>query len=112
MIPLTILWLPILLSAVTVFFATFIMHKALSYHKSNYRKFGARDRENETRPGGLVDCAAQQPTSDGKESVRRREWSDWESRHGRLSREGNGRESRAATEIQLYGGRPRVISSV
>ncbi len=32
------------------------------------------------------------------------EWSDRESRHGRLSREGNGRESRVATEIQLYGG--------
>src|SRR5438094_6008090 len=32
-------------------------------------EIGARDRENETRTGGLVDCAAQRPTSDGKESV-------------------------------------------
>jgi hypothetical protein len=45
-------------------------------------------------------------------AIRRREWSDWESRHGRLSREGNGRESRAAAEIQLYGGRPRALVQV
>jgi hypothetical protein len=101
MIPLTVLWLPILLSAVIVFFASFIMHMVLAYHKSDYRKLpdegpcdrraarcgrdtgprlflsvffvqgdeiGARDRENETRTGGLVDCAAQRPTGDGKES--------------------------------------------
>ncbi len=42
-------------------------------------------------------------------AVRGCEWSDGELRHGRLSREGNGRESRAATEIQLYGGRPRAL---
>ena len=33
MIPLTDLWLPILLSTVIVFFASFIMHMVLSYHK-------------------------------------------------------------------------------
>jgi hypothetical protein len=33
MIPLTALWLPILLSAVIVFFASFIMHMVLAYHK-------------------------------------------------------------------------------
>src|SRR6266404_8155579 len=38
MIPLTALWLPILLSAVIVFFASFIMHMVLAYHKSDYRK--------------------------------------------------------------------------
>jgi hypothetical protein len=43
-----------------------------------------------------------------EEAERQREWIDRESRHGRLSREGNGRESRAATSIQLYGGRPRA----
>ena len=37
MIPLTTLWLPILLSAVIVFFASSIMHMVLSYHKSDYR---------------------------------------------------------------------------
>jgi len=34
MIPLPALWLPILVSAVIVFFATFIIHMVLGYHKS------------------------------------------------------------------------------
>jgi H+/Cl- antiporter ClcA len=42
MIPLTALWLPILLSAVVVFFASFIMHMVLTYHKSDYRDPWAR----------------------------------------------------------------------
>jgi len=37
MIPLSTLWLPILLSAVVVFFASFIMHMVLTYHRSDYR---------------------------------------------------------------------------
>jgi len=44
MIPLTALWLPILLSAVIVFFASFIMHMVLTYHKSDYRKLPDEDR--------------------------------------------------------------------
>ncbi len=44
MIPLTALWLPILLSAGVVFFASFIMHMVLSYHKSDYRKLPDEDR--------------------------------------------------------------------
>jgi len=44
MIPLPALWLPILLSAVIVFFASFIMHMVLSYHKSDYRKLPDEDR--------------------------------------------------------------------
>ena len=44
MIPLTALWLPILLSAVLVFFASFIMHMVLAYHKSDYRKLPDEDR--------------------------------------------------------------------
>jgi len=44
MIPLTALWLPILLSAVIVFFASFIMHIVLAYHKSDYRKLPDEDR--------------------------------------------------------------------
>jgi hypothetical protein len=38
MIPLITLWLPILLSAMIVFFASFIMHMVLTYHRSDYRK--------------------------------------------------------------------------
>ena len=44
MIPLSALWLPILLSAVVVFFASFIMHMVLAYHKSDYRKLPDEDR--------------------------------------------------------------------
>jgi hypothetical protein len=47
MIPLTDLWLPILLSAVIVFFASFIMHMVLSYHRSDYRKLPDEDRVTE-----------------------------------------------------------------
>ena len=43
-IPLTALWLPILLSAVVVFVASFIMHMVLAYHKSDYRKLPDEDR--------------------------------------------------------------------
>ena len=44
MIPLTALWLPILLSAVVVFFASFLMHMVLTYHRSDYRKLPDEDR--------------------------------------------------------------------
>ena len=44
MIPLTALWLPILVSAVIVFFASAIMHMVLAYHKSDYRKLPDEDR--------------------------------------------------------------------
>ena len=100
MIPLTALWLPILVSAVVVFFASAIMHMVLAYHKSDYRKLpdedrvtdairGAgvtqgpayffpefsffqgdeiadRGRKNETRTGGLVNCAAQRAAGNGE----------------------------------------------
>jgi hypothetical protein len=38
MVPLTALWMPIVLSAVIVFVASAIMHMMLPYHKSDYRK--------------------------------------------------------------------------
>ena len=44
MIPLTVLWLPILLSTVIVFFASFIMHMVLAYHKRDYRTLPDEDR--------------------------------------------------------------------
>ena len=44
MIPLTALWLPILVSAVVIFFASFIMHMVLSYHRSDYRALPDEDR--------------------------------------------------------------------
>jgi len=44
MIPVTALWLPILLSAVLVFLASFIMHMVLTYHRSDYRQLPDEDR--------------------------------------------------------------------
>jgi len=44
MVPLTALWLPILISAVDVFLASFVMHMVLPYHKSDYRPLPDEDR--------------------------------------------------------------------
>jgi hypothetical protein len=38
MVPLTALWVPIVLSAVFVFIVSSIMHMALKYHRSDYRQ--------------------------------------------------------------------------
>jgi hypothetical protein len=46
MIPLTALWIPTLVSSVIVFFASFIMHMVLTYHRSDYR--GLPDEERLT----------------------------------------------------------------
>src|SRR5215469_3282648 len=44
MVPLTALWLPILLSAVIVFIASSIMHMVLAYHRSDYCKLPDEER--------------------------------------------------------------------
>ncbi|HVO79218.1 MAG TPA: hypothetical protein VMT28_00725 [Terriglobales bacterium] len=44
MVPISALWLPILLSAVIVFVASSIMHMVLPYHKSDYRKLPEEDK--------------------------------------------------------------------
>jgi len=44
MVPISALWLPILLSAVIVFIASSIMHMVLPLHKSDYRKLPDEDR--------------------------------------------------------------------
>lgn len=44
MVPLSALWLPIVLSAVIIFVASSIMHMALPYHKSDYRKLPDEDK--------------------------------------------------------------------
>jgi hypothetical protein len=38
LVPLAALWLPIVLSAVIVFFASFVMHMLLKYHQGDYKK--------------------------------------------------------------------------
>ncbi|HJX94091.1 MAG TPA: hypothetical protein VJ324_00640 [Candidatus Acidoferrum sp.] len=44
MVPLTALWLPILLSAVIVFIASSIMHTVLPYHRGDYRQLPDEDK--------------------------------------------------------------------
>jgi len=44
MIPLTSLWMPILLSAVLVFIASSIIHMVLPYHRKDYRKLPSEDQ--------------------------------------------------------------------
>ena len=47
MVPVTALWVPILLSAVIVFVASSILHMVLPFHKSDYRKLPEEDRVRE-----------------------------------------------------------------
>ncbi len=44
MVPITALWLPILLSAVIVFVASSLIHMLLKYHNSDYRKLPEEDK--------------------------------------------------------------------
>jgi hypothetical protein len=44
MVPLTALWLPIVLSAVIVFVASSIMHMVLPYHHGDYRQLPQEDK--------------------------------------------------------------------
>jgi len=44
MVPLSALWLPIVLSAVIVFVASSVMHMLLKYHNSDYRKLPDEDK--------------------------------------------------------------------
>lgn len=44
MVPLSALWLPIVLSAVIVFVASSIMHMVLPYHRSNYTRLPDEDK--------------------------------------------------------------------
>src|SRR6266705_1261671 len=55
MVPVTALWLPILLSAVIVFVASSIIHMVLPFHKSDYRKLPEEDRVLDTlRAAGVT----------------------------------------------------------
>lgn len=44
MVPVTALWLPIVLSAVIVFVASSIMHMLLTYHRSDYKQLPGEDK--------------------------------------------------------------------
>src|SRR5258708_6892965 len=44
MVPLSALWLPMLLSAVIIFVASSIMHMVLPYHKGDYQQLPDEDK--------------------------------------------------------------------
>lgn len=44
MVPLSALWLPILLSAVIIFVASSLMHMLLTYHRSDYQQLPEEDK--------------------------------------------------------------------
>jgi hypothetical protein len=44
MVPLSPLWLPIVLSAVIIFVASFVMHMLLPYHRSDYQRLPDEDK--------------------------------------------------------------------
>ena len=55
MVSLADLWLPLLLSAVFVFIVSSIIHMALPYHKSDYRRLSEEDRVLESlRTAGVT----------------------------------------------------------
>jgi hypothetical protein len=55
MVPISALWMPILLSAVIVFVASSILHMVLPYHKSDYRKLPDEDKVVDTlRAAGVT----------------------------------------------------------
>src|SRR3974390_3052494 len=44
MVALSALWLPIILSAVIVFFASFLMHMLLKYHQGDYKQLPSEEK--------------------------------------------------------------------
>jgi hypothetical protein len=69
MVTLASLWLPILLSAVVVFFASFILHMLVPFHRSDYRKIPNEDqvidrlRRFAIPPGDYMTPSAGTPSS-------------------------------------------------
>ena len=49
MVPLASLWLPVLLSSVIVFFASFILHMVLPWHKHDYARLPDEGGEGDVR---------------------------------------------------------------
>jgi len=55
MVPLSALWLPILLSAVIIFVASSVMHMLLPYHRGDYQQLPDEDKVLATlRAAGLM----------------------------------------------------------
>jgi hypothetical protein len=77
MVPLTSLWIPILVSAVIVFVASSIIHMALRYHRSDMRKMPAETEVMEAlRRFNLAPGDYMLPRAEGPEGMKSPEFRD------------------------------------
>lgn len=71
MVPIAALWLPIVLSAVFVFIASSVLHMALRYHNSDYRKLpGEDDLMDAMRKAGVGPGDYMMPHGGGMEAMK------------------------------------------
>ncbi|MFQ5719261.1 MAG: hypothetical protein ACE5IK_06905 [Acidobacteriota bacterium] len=80
MVPLTDLWLPVLLSAILVFIASSIIHMVLPYHRGDYQRLPAEAqlleamRKEQVRPGNYIfPCPASHKELASPEMIRKYE---------------------------------------
>jgi hypothetical protein len=68
MVSLAALWLPIILAAVIVFFASFVMHMLLTYHRGDYKKLPDEEKVSSAlRAAGLTKGLYMFPFADHKQ---------------------------------------------
>jgi hypothetical protein len=71
MVPIASLWLPIVLSAVAVFFVSFLVHMVLPYHRRDFRRLPREDEVAEAlRPFAIPPGDYMMPCGDGPESMK------------------------------------------
>jgi len=71
MVPLATLWLPVLLSAVIVFFASFILHMALPWHKNDYARLPEEEKvRSALRPFAIPPGDYMVPRPQSREEMR------------------------------------------
>lgn len=71
MVPLASLWLPVLLSAVIVFVASFILHTVLPWHKNDYARVPAEDQfRSALRPLAIPPGDYLVPCPQGRQEMR------------------------------------------
>ena len=78
LIPLTALWLPILLSAVAVFMASSVIHMVIGWHNNEFAKLANEDevmdalRKGSVEPGDYVFPRAEDPADFGSEETQKK----------------------------------------
>jgi hypothetical protein len=81
LIPLTELWLPILLSAVAVFIASSVIHMLIGWHNHDFAKLANEDevmdalRKGSPEPGDYVFPRADDPADFGAEEIQKK-WAE------------------------------------